>query len=81
MLYVLVLDGPSAQEAKPVVATRDPRIVQTVADAIAARLQTKLTLSLTKREPLDSHPSGTPSQDDTPKADQVFLDPEKERHR
>jgi hypothetical protein len=44
MLYVLVLDGPSARTAKPVVATRDPRIVQVVADAITARLNPALTL-------------------------------------
>ena len=39
MLYVLVLDGPSAQKASPVVATRDPVIVRLVTDAIVARLR------------------------------------------
>jgi hypothetical protein len=55
MLYVLVLDGPSAQKASPVVATRDPQIVQAVADAIVARLHPKLLVSLIKK-PSDSDP-------------------------
>jgi hypothetical protein len=56
MLYVLVLDGPSAQKASPVVATRDPQIVQAVADAIVARLHPKRLVSLIKREPSDFGP-------------------------
>ena len=43
MLYVIVLDGPNAATARPVVASKDPEIVQVVTDAIAARLKTKPT--------------------------------------
>jgi hypothetical protein len=50
MFYILVLDGPSAQEAKPVVATRDPVIVRVVADAIVARLRAEPMPSLIERE-------------------------------
>jgi hypothetical protein len=57
MLYVVILDGPSAQKASPVVATRDPQIVQAVADAIVARLHPRLLVNLIKREDSDPDPS------------------------
>jgi hypothetical protein len=55
MLYILVLDGPSARMAKPVVATRDPKIVRLVTDAIVARLHSS-EINLVKREVSNGDP-------------------------
>ena len=63
MLYVLVLDGPSARKASPVVATRDPQIVRLVTDAIVARLHPS-PISLIKRETSELDPDPSPSNED-----------------
>jgi hypothetical protein len=62
LLYVVVLDGPDAVHARPVVSTKDPEIVQVVADAIAARLRTKPLLAFIEHEHSVSDPSGTPAE-------------------
>ena len=62
MLYVVVLDGPDAVHARPVVSTKDPEILQVVVDAIAARLRTKPLLAFIKDEHSGSDPSGAPAE-------------------